>query len=77
MKIRNTRELHELLEAVDSCERSVWLESVSGERYDLKDELDRFRGIGRLLDDKGEELELFTSSREDETRMIRYFMKCA
>ncbi len=78
MKIVNEQQLQCFLDAIDACEGSVWLETLAGEHYDLKDSLDRFRGIGRLLNDKNEELELYTASREDETHMIHYFCQnCA
>ncbi len=71
MKIKTTQQLHALENAIDRCRHSVWLESVQGERYDLKDEMGRYKGIGRLLSDPTESLELFTSAREDTNIMLQ------
>ncbi len=70
MKIENTQQLHALENAIDRCSHSVWLESDQGERYDLKDELDRYRGIGRLLSDSDEELGLYAVTREDKAILV-------
>ncbi|MCC8141148.1 MAG: hypothetical protein LIO56_01225 [Lachnospiraceae bacterium] len=73
MKIKNTQQLHALESAIDRCNHCVWLESAQGEFYDLKNEIDRYRGLGRLLSDSGEELELYTNAREDTAIMLDFF----
>ncbi len=59
MKIKNASQLHDFINVIGKCSHSVWLESVNGDYYDLKDELDLYRGIGALIGDKAESLELF------------------
>ncbi len=71
MKIRNAQQLHLLENAIDRCSHCVWLESAQGERYDLKDELDRYRGLGRLLSDPDEDLGLYANTREDTAILLQ------
>ncbi len=71
MTIRTTKQLHDFENAIDRCKNTVWLESIRGERYDLKDELDRYRGIGRLLTDPDSDLELFANTREDTAILLK------
>ncbi len=72
MKIKNAQQLHALENAIDRCNHCVWLESAQGEFYDLKDDIDRYRGIGRLLSDPNEELGLYTNCREDTAIMLDF-----
>ena len=75
MKITNDKELHDFIGAINECERPVWLESINGEKYDLKDELDRYCGIAQLIKGNRDDLELFTTAREDTVRMVNYFSR--
>jgi len=77
VKINNTAQLHDFINTVKSCKHSVWLESVNGEYYDLKDEFDFYRGVGALLKDKSEALELFASDRADEAALMSFIRKNA
>ncbi len=70
MTIRNAQQLHVLENAIDNCSHSVWLESVQGDRYDMKDEQSRTEGLGRLMSDSNEELGLFANAREDEVILM-------
>lgn len=73
MKLNNIRELQEFLAIVNSCEGSVWLESVDGDVLNLKSNLSQYVALGALLEQKGNELELYCSSREDEVKFIGFF----
>ena len=75
MRLNNIKELQEFLAIINSCEGSVWLESVEGDRFNLKSELSRYVALGALLEHKGNELELYCSSRVDESKFIAFFAK--
>ncbi len=76
MKLQNERQLHAMEKAIDKCNNKVWLESAQGEYYDLKDEMDRYKGLARLMsDDKDDDLGLYTSSREDMAVMLDFCLK--
>ncbi len=70
MKIKNMDQLHVLENAIDRCNHSVWLESVQGERYDMKDEQERYQGLARLMSDTGKDLELYANDRADEVILM-------
>ncbi len=71
MKIRNTQQLHVLENAIDRCNHSVWLESVQGERYDMKDEQGRHEGLERLMSDTNADLGLYANDRADEAILMQ------
>lgn len=73
MRLRNVSEIEKFRAAVDACEGSVWLESPEGDRFNLKSELSQYVALGALLGEKGERLELFCSSREDQALFFRFF----
>ena len=72
MKIRTIQDVNALKDAVDMCSRDVWLEDLSGRRYDLKNELEQYVAIGALLQDKDEQLELFASDRNDKMILVNF-----
>ena len=75
MRLNNIKELQEFLAIINSCEGSVWLEYVEGDRFNLKSELSRYVALGALLEHKGNELELYCSSHVDESKFIAFFAK--
>lgn len=75
MRLNNIKELQEFLAIVNSCEGSVWLESVDGDKLNLKSNLSQYVALGALLEQKGSELELFCSSHLDEAKFMNFFAK--
>ena len=75
MRLNNIKELQEFLAIIKTCEGSVWLESVEGDRFNLKSELSQYVALGALLEHKGSELELYCSSRVDEVKFMDFFAK--
>lgn len=75
MRLYNMTELNEFMAIVNACEGSVWLESNAGDKFNLKSNLSQYIAFGALLEQKGAELELFCSSREDEAKFIAFFGK--
>jgi len=74
MKLSNVTDIEDFWKTIDKCQGSVWLESANGDRLDLKSVFSRYLAIGKLIEDRNEELELFASDREDE-HMLMQFLK--
>lgn len=73
MKIRNNDELKRFEETLSRCDASVLVLTAQGEQYDLKDPMQRYLGIAKMIGEKeDDEPEVFTSSREDEMELFGY-----
>lgn len=72
MKIKNINQVHEFLSAVNKCKGDVWLQSLQGDRYNLKSDLSQYIAIAALLKERGDELELFCALRDDEPYMFEF-----
>ena len=70
MKLTNITDVQKFIEAVNACENDVYLKSVEGDVFNLKSSLSQYIAIGRLIEESGENLELFAQTREDEARLI-------
>ena len=77
MKIRTANELKELNAALNNCTDTVWLMGPNDECYNMKNEEEYIEGIIRLAEDHDDQLGIFTTSREDEAVMMKYFLKMA
>lgn len=73
MKITNLEEVEEFKKAIDECKGDVWLESIYGDRYNLKSALTQYIAIVDLMRDKNGDLELFAKLPEDEARFMKFF----
>lgn len=73
MKLNNTNEIEAFKSAIKACKGDVWLESSSGDRYNLKSVFSQYIALGAMLSESGEELELFCSLREDEANFFKFF----
>lgn len=73
MRIHNTQELKAFKEAISKCKGDVWLESVYGDRFNLKSTLSGYVALGRLLSEEGENLELFCQLPSDEYHFYTFF----
>lgn len=72
MKIKNINQVKEFLTAVEKCKGDVWLESLDGNKYNLKSELSQYIAIAALLRERGDQLELFCSLKDDEPYMLQF-----
>ncbi len=80
MRIRSDRDIAAFRRAIEKCTRVVWLVAPNGERINLKTASGQYEGISRLLKDRFEELELFTSCYEDEMEIFDFIssqLQCA
>lgn len=73
MKITKVSQIEEFLKIVNSCEGSVTLTSIYGDNFNLKSVLTQYVAIGALLGEKGDELELWCTNREDEKKFLQFF----
>lgn len=74
MTIRNDAEMKMFENAIDRCQKSVWLVTPEGKQYDLKVPAQHTQGITRMLNARDyEEPELFTSCIEDEMILFEFF----
>lgn len=73
MRFNNATEVNDFMSTVEKCEGSVWLESPLGDKFVLNSEFSRYVAMAALLEDKGEQLELFCQRREDKEKFYKYF----
>lgn len=73
MRIQTRKQIEALQSALDQCRMPVWLISSAGEQFNLKKDDECYMGIARLLRDKNEDLELFTSIPHDEMIMMNFY----
>lgn len=73
MKLTKISQIEDFLKAVNTAKNNVWLTSIYGDKYNLKSLLTQYVAIGALLGDRGDELELFCDSKEDEGLFLRFF----
>ena len=53
MKLSNIGEVNDFLEVVNRCEGDVWLQSVEGDKINLKSSLSQYVAIAELIKDEG------------------------
>lgn len=73
MQLRKISQVQAFLDIVNSCKGDVWLTSQYGDKYNLKSLLSQYVAISALLDEKGDELELWCALPEDETKFLNFF----
>lgn len=73
MKLRNILEVNAFLDTVNDCAGNVYLVSIYGDRFNLKSKLSTYIAVSELLQDKGEDLELFCDNKLDESKFFQFF----
>lgn len=77
MKIRNNEELLMFERTIDACRAPVWLVTSDGQQYNLKNPMQRYQGIGKLIRDYDMDVpEIYASSYEDEMRLFGFIADC-
>ena len=66
MRLKNSKEIAAFEKAIAASKGEVWLETPEGDRLNLKSLYCKYIAIDRLLEDKGNELELYCQFKEDE-----------
>ena len=72
MKLKNIKEVEAFRKVIHECEGDVYLKSPEGDVFNLKSSLSEYIALGRLLGEAGDSLELFTTCREDEAKMLEF-----
>ena len=75
MKLNNIKDVQKFIETVNACENDVYLKSVEGDVFNLKSSLSQYIAIGRLIEESGDNLELFAQTREDEARLLEMIVE--
>ena len=76
MKITSINQMKAFENAIERCTSSVWvIPALGGRQYDLKDEMERYGGLAKMLED---DMEIFTSNYHDSAVMERFYLdNCA
>ena len=72
MRLRSEADIQAFLDAVNSCQGEVCLRSPEGDIFNLKSSMSRYVAVGRLIEEQGDNLELFASRQEDEARLMAF-----
>ena len=70
MKLSNITDVQKFTAAVNACQGDVYLKSVEGDVFNLKSSLSQYIAVGRLIEESGDNLELFAQTREDEMLLL-------
>lgn len=73
MKLTKISQVEDFLTIVNTCKGDVTLTSQYGDKYNMKSLLTQYVAIGALLGERGDELELFCSLKEDEAKFLKFF----
>lgn len=73
MKLTNISEVDNFIKTINECSGDVWLESVDGNRINLKSKLSQYIAISALISIEGDNLELYCSVPEDEAKFLKFF----
>ena len=73
MKIKDNNTLQAFEKAIDKCEEAVFLVTPGGQSFNLKNPMEKYEGIGRLLEDEDEQMELFANDDQDEAILFDFF----
>ena len=73
MKLTKISQVKDFLAIVNTCKGDITLTSQYGDKYNMKSLLTQYVAIGALLGERGDELELFCSSKEDEAKFLKFF----
>ena len=72
--LKNKKDVDALMAAVAKCTDAVILRSADGkEEYNLKSALSEIMGIAHLLEEHGEDYEVFCMNKADEGQLLSFF----
>ena len=70
MRLTNVKDVQKFTQVVNECEHDVYLKSQEGDVFNLKSSMSQYIAIGRLIEEQGDNLELFASRKEDQARLM-------
>lgn len=73
MNIKTAKNIKAFLKVADECEGHVWLESPWGDKINLRSEVSQYVAAYKLIEEKGEYLELYCQLSVDEERFLKFF----
>ena len=74
MLLKNSKDIHSLLDAIYHCNGDVILMSIDGsETFNMKSVLSQYIAIARLCEEHGDEYEIFCMDKSDEGYMLQFF----
>lgn len=73
MRLKNDAQAEAFLDAVNKCKAAVWLESPTGEKFDLKNKISQYAAMYALAHENGRELDVYCASPEDEHMLFEFF----
>lgn len=73
MRLKNSKEIKAFEEAINKSKGDVWLETPEGDKLNLKSLYCKYIAIDRLLEDRGNDLELYCQLHEDEMNFFNFF----
>ena len=73
MRLTNISEVNSFINTVNECKGDVWLESVEGDKINLKSKISQYIAISALLSIEGDKLDLYCSLSEDEEKFFKFF----
>ena len=73
MRLTNVSEVDSFIKTINECSGDVWLESTDGDRINLKSKLSQYIAISALISIEGDNLDLYCSLPEDETKFLKFF----
>lgn len=72
--LKDIHDLDAFMAAVKDCKEDVWLiKNDKSEQFNLKSVLSRYIALGKLLEEMGDQYEIFTSNAVDEGFLLKYF----
>lgn len=73
MMTRTMNEVRTFNEAIAKCTRPVWLVTSEGKYYNMKSAAEHDAAIAKWINDTNDEMEIYTSSCEDEAVMMGFW----
>jgi hypothetical protein len=73
MRLTNGIQIDKFIDTVNECKGDVWLESIYGDKYNLKSKMNQYVAIYGLIGCESDKLELFCSLPEDEQKFFKFF----
>lgn len=72
--LKNVKDLDAFMAAVNQCNGDVYLLSQDKtEQFNLKSRLSSYLALGKLLEDEGENYEVYCQFSTDEGNLLKYF----
>lgn len=75
MRLTNISEVNDFIKIINECKGDVWLESVEGDKINLKSKISQYIAISALISIEGDKLDLYCSLPEDEAKFLKFFME--